>query len=139
MVSKRARASGASQDVLKEPTPKRSRSECAILPAQAKSYVLKRLLWHRPRDDVAGATGPAPSCYTGSKLSETALLIVDNGTGSIGWVDNGMGLRWSPVGVTTHTEFGDPHSIVLACYTISKWSNTVTLKGKYMYQENGRF
>ena len=29
----------------------------AILQAQAQSYVLKRLLWHRPRDVVAGATG----------------------------------------------------------------------------------
>ena len=61
---------------------------CAILQAQAKSYVLKRLLWHRPRDDVAGATGqgvvdekfvgqeasPTPFCYTGLKFSETVKL-----------------------------------------------------------------
>ena len=58
---------------------------CAILQAQAQSYVLKRLVWRRPRDDVAGVTGPANSCYTGSKPGETALLNVDNGKGSIGW------------------------------------------------------
>ena len=29
----------------------------AILRAQAQSYGLKRLIWHRPRDVVAGATG----------------------------------------------------------------------------------
>ena len=91
--------------------------------------MLKRLLWHRPRDDVAGATGPAPSWYTGSKPSETALLDVDNGTGSIEWVDNEMGSRWSPVGVTTYTESDDPHNIVLACDTRSKWTNTVKLRG----------
>ena len=72
---------------------------CAILQAQAMSCVLKRLLWHRPRDDVAGATG-----HTGSKLSEIALLNDDNGTGSIWRVDNEMGSRWSPVGVMTYTE-----------------------------------
>ena len=65
----------------------------AILQAQARSYVLKRLLWHRPRDGVARVTG-----HTGSKLSETALLH------SIGRVDNGMGSRWSPVGVMTYIE-----------------------------------
>ena len=72
---------------------------CAILQAEAMSHVLKQLLWHRPRDDVAGATG-----HTGSKLSETVLLNNDNGTGSIWRVDNGMGSRWSPVGVTTYIE-----------------------------------
>ena len=46
---------------------------CAIFRAQAMSYVLKRLLWHRPRDHVAGTTG-----HTGSKLSETALLNDNN-------------------------------------------------------------
>ena len=63
----------------------------AILQAQAQSYVLERLLWHRPRDVVAGATGQgdvdetiveleassasaALSCYTGSELSETVKL-----------------------------------------------------------------
>ena len=63
----------------------------AILQAQAQSYVLKRLLWHRPRDFVAGATGqgdvdetesnlrplqrvPLLPCYTGSKLSESVKL-----------------------------------------------------------------
>ena len=45
--------------------------------------------------------------YTGSKPSETALSDVDNGTGSIEWADNGMGSRWSRVGVTTYTESGD--------------------------------
>ena len=58
---------------------------CAILQAQAMSYVLKRLLWHRPRDDVAGATG-----HTRSKVSETALLNDDSGSGSIWRVDNGI-------------------------------------------------
>ena len=84
----------------------------ATLQAQAMSYVLKRLLWHRPRDDVAGATG-----HTGSKLSETAVLDDDSGTGSIWQVENGMGSRWSPVEVTTY------HRI----------------EGKYIHQENGQF
>ena len=64
---------------------------CAILQAQAQSSVLKRLLWHRPRDDVDEATGQrvadekivgqeassasaAPSCYIGPKSSETVKL-----------------------------------------------------------------
>ena len=116
----RARASGALQHVLEEPAPRR-----AILQAQAQSHVLERLLWHRPRDVVAGATGQgdvdetiveleassasaAPSCYTGSKFSETVklkgdtfdaalssctsskssetvYLNVDSDTGSLGW------------------------------------------------------
>ena len=38
---------------------------------------------------------------------------VDDGTGSIEWMDNGMGSRRSPVGMTTYTESGDPHNIVL--------------------------
>ena len=62
-----------------------------ILQAKAQSNVLKRLLWHRPRDVVAGATGhgdvdetiveleassasAALSCYTGSELSDTVKL-----------------------------------------------------------------
>ena len=88
---------------------------------------------------AAGATGPAPSCYTGSKPSENALLKVDNGTGSIGWVDNGMGSRWSPVGVATYTEKGDPHNIVLVCHTRSRWSNTVELKGNTFTRKTGNF
>ena len=112
---------------------------CAILQAQAKSHVLKRLLWHGPRDDFVGATGPAPSCYTGSKLSETAYWTVDNGTASLEWVDSGMGLRLSPVGAKTYTERGDPHGIVLACHTCSKWSDTVKLKGKIFARKKGNF
>ena len=100
MVSSRARASLAAWTQRADDGRDRDR-RWAILQAQAKSYVLKLLLWHRPRDDVAGATGPDPSWYTGSKLSETALLNDDNGTGSIWRVDDGMGSRRSPVGATT--------------------------------------
>ena len=91
---------------------------CAILQAQAKSYVLKRIHWHRPRDDrgcgelEASSTSAAPSCYTSSnlsepvklkgntfdtalsystssKLSETVYLNVDSETGSLEWVGSG--------------------------------------------------
>ena len=100
----------------------------AILQAQARSYVLKRLLWHRPRDDVAGATGPDPLWYTGSKPGGTAPSDVDNGTDSIKWVDKGIGSGWSPIGVTTNTESGGPHNIILACHTRSKFTDTVKLR-----------
>ena len=101
----------------------------AILQAQVQSHVLKRLLWHRPRDVVAGATGQgdvhgtmielevspasaAPSCCTGSKLSETVKLNVDSETGSFELMGSGLDsiscLRLSPAGVTTYTESGDP-------------------------------
>ena len=93
MVSSEPRASGASQHVLKEPKTKGSRSEMRDTSSTSNELCAKTALVARPRDDVAGATG-----HTGSKLSETALLNDDNGTGSIGRVDNGMGSRWSPVG-----------------------------------------
>ena len=79
---KRARASGASQHVLNEPTTKRSRSEIRDPSSISKELCAEGLFGTDP-DDVAGATGPAPSWYTGSKPSETALLNGDNGTGSI--------------------------------------------------------
>ena len=50
---------------------------------------------------------------------------VDNGTGSIERADKGMGSGWSPIGVTTFSESGGPHSVILACHTRSKWTNTV--------------
>ena len=53
----RARACGASQHAIEEPTPKRSRSETRDPSSQAQSYGLKKLFRHRPRDVVARATG----------------------------------------------------------------------------------
>ena len=99
--------------------------------------MLKRLLWHRPRDDVAGATGPDPLWYTGSKPGETAPVDIDNGTDRIKWVDDGMGSGRSPIGVTTNTESGGPHNIVLACHTRSKWTNTVKLMENLFTRKTG--
>ena len=122
--------------------------------------MLKRLLWHRPRDDVAGATGqgvvdekiveleasPAsatPSCYTGSKLSETVHVNVDNDTGSLEWVGSGLDsiscLRFSPVGVTTYTEKWRPPITVPACHTCSKLSKTANLKVNIFASNTGNF
>ena len=50
-----------------------------------------------------------------------------------------MGLRLSPAGAKKHTESGDPHSIVLACHTCSKWSDTVKLKGNTFASKKGNF
>ena len=125
--------------------------------------MLKRLLWHRPRDDVAGATSLAPSCYTGSKLketvksedntvdtalssctssksSETAYLIVDTGTGSLQWMGSGPDsvsyLRRSSVGETAYTGSGDPSCAAPIC---SELRETVNSEVNTSVSEMGNF
>ena len=73
----------------------------------------------------------------GSKPGETAPVDIDNGTDSIKWVDNGMGSGRSPMGVTTNTESGGPHNIILACHTRSKWTNTVKLRENIFTRKTG--
>ena len=136
-----------------------------------------------PRDVVAGATGQgdvdetiveleassasaAPSCYTGSKFSETVklkgdtfdaalssctsskssetvYLNVDSDTGSLELMGSGLDsiscLRLSPVGVTTCTESGDLPSAAPACHTCSKLSKTMNLKVNTLASETGNF
>ena len=71
--------------------------------------------------------GPRSFMVHRIETGRDCALDVDNGTDSIKWVDNGMGSGWSPIGVTTNTESGGPHNIILACHTRSKWTNTVKL------------
>ena len=111
----------------------------AILQAQAQSDGLKKLLWHRPRDVVAGATGQGdvdetgcgdppsatPSCDASPKLSETMNLqvnILDGG--SIDLTSSGLELvsyaEMSPVEATSNIGSGDPLSTAPSGYTGSK-------------------
>ena len=181
----RARASGASQQVLEGAGAEENAIGDArsFNQAEAQSYVLKRLLRHRPRDVVAGATGQgdadetiveleassasaAPSCHTGSelsetvkskgntfeaalssstisKLSETVCLNVDSETGSLELMGSGLDsiscFRLSPVGATTYTESGDPPSAAPACHTVSKLTKTVNLKVNTFANNTGNF
>ena len=89
----------------------------AILQAQAQSYVLKRLLWHRPRDDVAGATGQGDVSY----VAPETIDLTSSSLESISYV--GM----SSVDVTSNTESGDPLSAAPSGYTGSKLGETVGL------------
>ena len=136
---KRAWASGASQYDSKSRRQRDRDRRWAILQAQARSYVLKRLLCYRPRDDVAGATGPDPLWYTGSTPGETAPVDVEKGTDSIKWVDNGMGSGRSPFGVTTNTESGGRHQYHSCLPYTFKMDEYRETEGQHIYQENGLF
>ena len=89
----------------------------AILQAQAQSYVPKRLLWHRPRDDVAGATGQGNVSY----VAPETIDLTSSGLESISYV--GM----SAVDVMSNTESGAPLSAPPSGYTGSKLGETVGL------------
>ena len=62
----------------------------AIFQAQAQSYELKRFLWHRPRDDVAGATGQGDvQCVAligALFFKKMAVSVALNGAGCAGSV-----------------------------------------------------
>ena len=108
-----------------EPRSMYSRSRCrrdrdqrhAILQAQAQSYVPKRLLWHRPRDDVARATGQGDVSYVATETIDLTSSDLE----SISYV--GM----SSVDVTSNTESEDPPSAAPSGYTGSKLGETVGL------------
>ena len=89
----------------------------AIPQAQAQSYVLERLLWHRPRDDVAGATGQGDVSCVAPETTD----LTSSGLESISYV--GM----SSVDVTSNTESGDPPSAAPSGCTGSKLGETVGL------------
>ena len=137
----------------------------AISQAQAQSNELKRLLWHRPRDDVAGATGQAdvhyvapettqtgcgdppsatPSCDTSPKLSETANLQVNAlDWGSIDLTSSSLEsisyVGRSSVDATSNTESGDPLSAAPSGCTCSKLGETAKLEVNTFASETGNF
>ena len=133
----------------------------AIFQAQAQSYELKRFLWHRPRDDVAGATGQGdvsyvppetmhsgcgdppsatPSCDTSPKLNGTTNLLdggsidlTSSGLESISYVGR------SSVDATSNTESGDPLSDAPSGYTCSKLGETAKLEVHTFASDTGNF
>ena len=125
----------------------------AILRAQDQSYRLKRLIWHRPRDVVAGATGqgdvdapetmhagcgdlPSATSPRSSEMMNLETNTLDGG--SIDLTSSGLEsishVERSSVDVTSNTESGEPLSAATSGYTCSKFGETTKLEVKYIRQ-----
>ena len=101
-----------------------------ILQAQARSYVLKRLLWHRPRDDVAGArikTGRDCACGYRQWNGQHQVGGQWDGLGTEPYGGDDEHRKWRP---------SQYHSCLPYAFKMDEYGET---EGKHIYQKNGLF
>ena len=123
----------------------------AILRAQAQSYGLKRLIWHRAKGNVdveapeTMHTGcgdlPSASSPRSSEMMNLQANTLDGG--SIDLTSSGLEsishVERSSVDATSNTESGDPLSAAPPGDTCSKFGETAKLEVNFFVSETGIF